>query len=148
MYTRLLSAPSQSIFLFGPRGTGKSTWIRHNFTSAVTYDLLNTGEALRLTKEPQMLYRELAGLPSDSWAVIDEVQKVPALLDEVHRLIESHRLRFVVRVLLDREPQEAGPQQCHWDGRDLHGNRVESGCYFYQVKTGETMQTRQMLLVK
>jgi len=96
MYTRLLSAPSQSIFLFGPRGTGKSTWIRHNFTSAVTYDLLNTGEALRLTKEPQMLYRELAGLPSDSWAVIDEVQKVPALLDEVHRLIESHRLRFVL----------------------------------------------------
>ena len=96
MYTRLLPSPTGSIFLFGPRGTGKSTWIRDRFPDTVTYDLLDTGEALRLNKDPQALYRELATLPSGSWAVIDEVQKVPALLDEVHRLIESHRLRFVL----------------------------------------------------
>ncbi len=96
MYARLLPTPSQSVFLFGPRGTGKSTWLRHRFPTALTYDLLDTGEALRLTKDPQALYRELAGLPSGSWAVIDEVQKVPALLDEVHRLIESHQLRFLL----------------------------------------------------
>ena len=96
MYARLLSNPTQSVFLFGPRGTGKSTWIRERFPSAVTYDLLDTGEALRLSKEPQVLYRELAALPAGDWAVLDEVQRVPELLHEVHRLIESHRLRFVL----------------------------------------------------
>ena len=96
MYTRLLPTPTHSIFLFGPRGTGKSTWIRDRFPGTVTYDLLDTGEALRLNKDPHALFRELATLPSGSWAVIDEVQKVPELLDEVHRLIESHRLRFVL----------------------------------------------------
>jgi predicted AAA+ superfamily ATPase len=96
MYSRKLPTPSQSIFLFGPRGTGKSTWIRERFPDAPTYDLLDTGEALRLTGDPQALYRELALLPPASWAVIDEVQKVPALLDEVHRLIEDRALRFVL----------------------------------------------------
>lgn len=96
MYARLLPTPSQSIFLFGPRGTGKSTWLRARFPSAPKYDLLDTGEALRLTKDPQTLYRESATLAPESWVIIDEVQKVPAVLDEVHRLIESRGLRFVL----------------------------------------------------
>ncbi|NJL26834.1 MAG: AAA family ATPase [Thermoanaerobaculia bacterium] len=96
MYSRLLATPHQSIFLFGPRGTGKSTWIRDRFPEVTSYDLLDTGEALRLAREPAALYRELAGLPPESWVVIDEVQKVPALLDEVHRLMETRRLRFVL----------------------------------------------------
>ena len=96
MYPRLLETPSGSIFLFGPRGTGKSTWLRERFPQAASYDLLDTGEALRLAKDPGTLYRELAALPADAWAVIDEVQKVPALLDEVHRLMETRRLRFVL----------------------------------------------------
>jgi len=96
MYTRLLHNPSQSVFLFGPRGTGKSTWIRERFPGVKTYDLLDTGEVLRLSKEPQSLYREVAALPAGSWVIIDEVQKVPSLLDEVHRLIESKQLRFIL----------------------------------------------------
>ena len=96
MYTRLLPDPTQSVFLFGPRGTGKSTWIHARFPHAVCYDLLDTGEALRLSKEPHILYREVATLPADSWVVIDEVQKVPQLLNEAHRLIESTRLRFIL----------------------------------------------------
>ena len=96
MYTRLLPTPTGSILLFGPRGTGKSTWIRDRLPDAATYDLLDTGEALRLSKDPHALYRELAVLPAGEWAVVDEVQKVPELLDEVHRLIESHGLRFVL----------------------------------------------------
>ena len=96
MYTRILKTPDQSVFLFGPRGTGKSTWIRDRLPNTVVYDLLNTGEALRLNKEPQTLYRELAALPPESWVIIDEVQKAPALLDEVHRLIEDRQLRFVL----------------------------------------------------
>lgn len=96
MYPRLLQTPTQSILLFGPRGTGKSTWIRDRFPDTVTYDLLDTGEALRLSKDPRSLYRELATLSSGSWAVIDEVQKVPDLLDEVHGLMETRGLRFVL----------------------------------------------------
>ncbi len=96
MYARLLPSPTQSIFLFGPRGTGKSTWLETRFPSAPRYDLLDTGEALRLTKDPQTLYRESATLSPESWVVIDEVQKVPAVLDEVHRLIESRGLRFIL----------------------------------------------------
>ena len=96
MYARLLPTPGRSVFLFGPRGTGKTTWIRDRFPDAATYDLLDTGETLRLTKNPGVLYRELAGLPAGAWAVIDEVQKVPDLLNEVHRLIESRGLRFVL----------------------------------------------------
>ena len=96
MFTRLLQLPANSIFLFGPRGTGKSTWIRQNFGDAVTYDLLDTSESLRLSKDPSTLFRETEALPRGSWVVIDEVQKVPALLDEVHRLIEARGLRFVL----------------------------------------------------
>ncbi len=96
MYDRLLPTPTRSVFLFGPRGTGKTTWIRDRFSNAATYDLLDTGEALRLSKRPDTLYRELAALPTESWVVIDEVQKVPELLNEVHRLIESRGLRFVL----------------------------------------------------
>ena len=96
MYTRLLTTPTLSVFLFGPRGTGKSTWSHSRFPQAVCYDLLDTGEVLRLNKDPQVLYRELAALPAGSWVMIDEVQKAPQLLNEVHRLIETNRLRFIL----------------------------------------------------
>ncbi len=96
MLARLLSPPQQSIFLLGPRGTGKSTWIRQILPRAVRYDLLDTSEALRLSRRPSLLYDELKNLRPDTWVVIDEVQKVPALLDEVQRLIEESRLRFVL----------------------------------------------------
>ena len=96
MIKRLLPEPDQSTLLFGPRGTGKSTWIHHHFKDAVIYDLLNTSESLRLTREPESLYREVESVPVERWIVIDEIQKVPALLDEVHRLIENKRLRFVL----------------------------------------------------
>lgn len=96
MISRLLQKPKQSILLLGPRGTGKSTWIHHHFKDAVIYDLLSTSEALRLSRDPSALYRELESGHVGRWVVIDEVQKVPALLDEVHRLIENHGRRFVL----------------------------------------------------
>ena len=96
MFARKLQPPSDSFFLFGPRGTGKSTWIREHFPKAKSYDLLNTSEALRLARDPHQLVREVMDLPPGEWVVIDEIQKVPALLDEVHSLIESRKLRFVL----------------------------------------------------
>jgi predicted AAA+ superfamily ATPase len=60
------------------------------------YDLLDTGESLRLSREPALLFREVQELSPGDWVVIDEVQKVPALLDEVHRLIETRQLNFLL----------------------------------------------------
>ena len=96
MFARLLRRPRSSCFLFGPRGTGKSTWIGRHFADARLYDLLNTTEALRLAREPGALFREAAGLAAGDWVVLDEVQRVPDLLNEVHRLIETRGLRFVL----------------------------------------------------
>lgn len=96
MHARLLKKPENSIFLFGPRGTGKSTWIRQHFHNAVVYDFLDTRETLRMERNPGLLFTETQGLPVRSWVILDEVQKVPAVLDEVHRLMESRNLRFIL----------------------------------------------------
>lgn len=96
MFTRLLSPPLTSFFVFGPRGTGKSTWIKNCFPSVPTYDLLDQSQALRFSKDPHALFMELRAFSPGSWVVIDEVQKVPALLDEVHKLIEDRQIRFVL----------------------------------------------------
>jgi len=96
MYTRLFEGPKQqSFFLFGPRGTGKTAWVRARRPGALTFDLLDARVYTRLTANPQLL-GELVPAEHREWVVIDEVQRVPALLDEVHRLIESRRLRFVL----------------------------------------------------
>ena len=96
MFSRILKKPNDSILLLGPRGTGKSTWIKSLFPDSPRYDLLNSSEALRLSRNPTQIYDELKSLETNSWVIIDEVQKVPSLLNEVHRLIEDHRLRFIL----------------------------------------------------
>lgn len=96
MYARLLERSQQSVFLFGARGTGKSTWIRKQFPDATTYNLLDSREALRLARDPRLLSDELRAKPPEEWVVLDEVQKVPALLEEVQDLMESAHLRFVL----------------------------------------------------
>ncbi len=96
MWSRYAKPIDQTFFLFGPRGTGKSTWLHQHFPHARFYDLLRADEYLRLSKSPELLRADLSALPKHSWVVIDEVQKVPTLLDEVHTLIESQKLRFVL----------------------------------------------------
>jgi predicted AAA+ superfamily ATPase len=108
MYARSLSPPTTSTLLFGPRGTGKSTWIQQHFPDAPRYDLLDTKEALRLERDPGQLFLELQSLPPRSWVVLDEVQKVPALMDEVHRLMESKRLQFLLCGSSARKLKRAG----------------------------------------
>ena len=94
--TRLLKVPDRSFFLFGPRATGKSTWLHEVLPGARRMDLLDTRLALDLTREPHRLESHLGELEAGDWAILDEIQKIPALLDEVHRLMETRRLRFAL----------------------------------------------------
>ena len=109
MFTRELNKIETSAFLLGPRGTGKSTWIQENYKdSTVFYDLLNTTELIRLSRDPSLLYQETAHLPSGSWVIVDEIQKVPALLNEVHRIIEEKKIRFILSGSSARKLRESG----------------------------------------
>lgn len=92
--SRLLAKSKHSFFLFGPRGTGKSSWIKEHYPEAFYIDLLDTSTYLKLGHSPSLLYQMLSHLPRKSWVVIDEVQKLPSLLSEVHRLMEDKDLRF------------------------------------------------------
>lgn len=93
---RLPANPSSSFFLWGPRQTGKSTLLRSTYRDAHWVDLLDTDALIRFAQRPALLREETAALPPARVVVIDEVQKVPGLLDEVHLLIERDRRRFVL----------------------------------------------------
>ena len=94
--TRLLKAPDRSFFLFGPRGVGKTTWLKAVFPEASFFDLLDSVLYLELSQKPGNLEAMVGNLPQDSWVVIDEIQKIPGLLDEVHRLMETKGWRFAL----------------------------------------------------
>jgi predicted AAA+ superfamily ATPase len=93
---RLLKRPERSFFLFGPRGTGKSTWLNQVLPEAFRLDLLDASLFLELSRDPHRLEALVGKKPAGAWVVLDEIQKVPALLDEVHRLMESRRWRFAL----------------------------------------------------
>ncbi len=84
----------KSHFLLGPRQTGKSYLIRQALPKARVYDLLDSSVYLSLSQNPGRLAEEL--MPSDRVVVIDEIQRLPGLLNEVHRLIESRGVRFLL----------------------------------------------------
>lgn len=88
--------PSGSFFLWGPRQVGKSSLLAKTYPEANRIDLLLTEEYLRYLQAPGLLRDELRGAPPGTLTVIDEIQKVPALLDEVHWLIERQQLVFAL----------------------------------------------------
>jgi len=93
---RLLKVPDRSFFLFGPRGVGKTTWLKSVLAEAVYFDLLESSLFLELSQNPDHLGPLVGEQPENSWVVIDEIQKIPELLDEVHRLIETREWRFAL----------------------------------------------------
>ena len=95
-YSRILTPAKRSFFLHGVRGVGKSTWARETFPGAHVVDLLDEGRYQALLANPALLGLELRTLPAGRVVVLDEVQRVPALLNEVHRTIEATRRRFVL----------------------------------------------------
>ncbi len=98
MIPRSLRPPkSKSFFLFGPRGTGKTTWLKATFPGAAVLDLLKEADYQEFLRNPSQL---------EAWAaahaqrreplIIDEIQRLPELLNEVHRLIEARKYIFVM----------------------------------------------------
>lgn len=96
MYTRLLKVPKKSFLLFGPRATGKSTWLKAELKQSVVFDLLRNEVYFELLKRPETLREKVLAHDKKRWIVIDEVQRVPSLLNEVHALIEDHGYRFAL----------------------------------------------------
>ncbi len=98
MFDRMLSLPlnsKSSIFLFGPRGTGKTSWLKTHLPQSVYIDLLDFATYSALLSNPNRLEEYFSPEYRD-WIIIDEVQRVPELLNEVHRLIEGRKLRFLL----------------------------------------------------
>ncbi|MCC7519943.1 MAG: ATP-binding protein [Verrucomicrobiae bacterium] len=90
MFTRLLTLPQHSFFLFGPRGTGKTTWLKQALPDALWFDLLRTQTILGLSRQPESFRQQVEARPRGTWIVVDEIQRLPALLNEVHSLITDH----------------------------------------------------------
>ncbi|HSL83625.1 MAG TPA: DUF4143 domain-containing protein [Thermoanaerobaculia bacterium] len=105
---RLYRLPAGSFFLFGLRGVGKSTWIREQLPEARRFDLLDEALYQGLLADPALFAGELRAVEPESWVVVDEVQRLPALLNEVHRFIEERRLRFALLGSSARKLRMAG----------------------------------------
>jgi uncharacterized protein len=98
IFSRTISRPLESrksFFLFGARGTGKTTWLRQHLPKALFINLLQSDFYAPLLANPGHL-RDLIPPGHQDWIVVDEIQRVPELLNEVHELIESKRYRFVL----------------------------------------------------
>src|SRR5690606_35882430 len=94
---RFLQVPGGSFFLFGPRGTGKTTWLRQQLPEALTINLLRPEVYREMAARPERLRELVRGHPEAKDVVVDEVQRVPELLHVVHDLMESRQApRFVL----------------------------------------------------
>lgn len=106
---RFFTPPPQSFFLFGPRGTGKSTWLKRTYPDALWVDLLAPETARAYSARPERLRELIAGAPEAQVVVLDEVQRVPPLLDVVHEQIEAgHGRRFVLSGSSARKLRRSG----------------------------------------
>lgn len=102
-FERILDLRSESqkksLFLFGPRQTGKSFLLKKDFPESKYYNLLHSDEFLRLSQRPQRIREEISVFPKTKRVhpvIIDEIQKLPILLDEVHAMIEEFGMTFIV----------------------------------------------------
>lgn len=105
---KLEETREDSLFLWGSRQTGKSTLLRMLFPKATVYDLLKSDVRMALQMRPAQLREECELLDDGELVIIDEVQKVPALLDEVHWLIENKGLRFILSGSSARKLRRSG----------------------------------------
>lgn len=90
-----LDNEGQSLFFWGARQTGKSTLLKAMYPNALYIDLLKTDLYYRFLKEPKLL-REIVEANRNKLVIIDEIQKIPILLDEIHWLIENYKTQFIL----------------------------------------------------
>ena len=107
-YERINKPPRQSFFLLGMRGVGKSTWVRAILPQALHIDLLDERLYQDLLGDPSLFAQAIDHLAPNDWVIVDEIQRLPMLLNEVHRYIESHRLRFALLGSSARKLKAAG----------------------------------------
>jgi len=107
---RFFTAPNESCFIFGPRGTGKSTWIKDHLKQAMVINLLDEKTLLQYLSNPGYIKEIVLGNQKNhSTFVVDEIQKIPQMLDSIHDLIESDKkLRFVLTGSSARKLKRAG----------------------------------------
>jgi len=106
---RFIQYPEGSFFLFGPRGTGKSTLVQERLPEALYIDLLDPETERKYSAYPERLREAMAVLPSETTVVIDEIQKVPRLLDLIHSIIEGKKgWRFVLTGSSSRKLKRSG----------------------------------------
>lgn len=99
MYKRIFDIENQldeAMFLFGGRQVGKSTLLKERFKSAIYYDLLKSDLRRRLRRNPELFRNALMKEPEGTLVIVDEIQKVPDLLDEVHLLMFEKHLKFIL----------------------------------------------------
>ena len=117
-YPRLSRPPGQSFFLLGVRGVGKSSWARSRFLDAPRIDLLDEARYQDYLADPSLFAADLQAAPPGGWVVVDEIQRLPNLLNEVHRHIEERRLNFALLGSSARKLKAAGVNLLA--GRALH----------------------------
>ena len=105
---RVLSAPRSSFFLFGPRGTGKTTWVRREYPHAHRVDLLDEALYQSYLADAGRFAGELRAVAAGDWVFVDEIQRLPGLLNEVHRHLEGGGLRFILSGSSARKLRRAG----------------------------------------
>lgn len=106
---RFFEPPADHYFLFGPRGTGKSTWLRRTYPDALWLDLLAPDVERRLSARPERLRELVAGAGAPGVVVVDEVQRAPQILTVVHQLVEERiGARFVLTGSSARKLKRAG----------------------------------------
>jgi len=113
---RLLTKKSH--FLLGPRQTGKTTLVREQMQGVQTYDLLDSAVFVTLSQHPGQLGEEIG--PATKYIVIDEIQRMPELLHEVHRLIESRGIRFLMTGSSARKLRRGGVNLLGGRARTVH----------------------------
>lgn len=111
MYNRILNIDNKyndSVFVWGARQVGKTTWLMAKYPNCRIYDLLRPTEFERLLRHPELLSEELKDFEQGDTVIIDEIQKLPQLLDEVHYLIQRKNIRFILSGSSARKLRRAG----------------------------------------
>jgi predicted AAA+ superfamily ATPase len=111
MYKRIFDIESkldEGMFLFGARQTGKSTLLKERFKGAIYYDLLNPNVRRAFKLNPNALWEALQDKPAGTLVIVDEIQKIPELLDVVHSLMVDRGLFFILSGSSARKLKRSG----------------------------------------